>query len=97
MEPEKPKIPRAPLKTSLLEFICTMMGFCYDGQIKGGSARGIGRRFRRYNWNALYHSDHIFHSHEGLRQDGLAVFPITLPVYYMLIGVLAMDGTVILT
>ena len=64
---------------------------------KGSSAHAIGRRFRRYNWNTLYHSDHIFHSHEGLGQGGLAVFLITLPVYYMLFGVLAMDGRVILT
>ena len=147
-------------------------------RLKGSLAHAIGRCFRRYNRNTLYHSDHIFHSHKGLGQGGLAVFPyhiacllhdirracdgwdghsdrvliritvysyrfsglahtlkggtprclnslvkprilwflpryfirtkdwgkvawpfflITLPVYYMLFGVLAMDGTVILT
>ena len=67
------------------------------GRLKGSSAYAIGRCFRRYNRNSLYHTDHIFHSHKGLGQGSLAVFLITLPVYYMIFGVLAMDGTVILT
>ena len=44
-------------------------------RLKGSLAHAIGRCFRRYNRNSLYHSDHIFHSHKGLGQGGLAVFP----------------------